>query len=45
MNSVTAMLQPGGYEIGIDCRDTSGAPASGVTVKNAELSVVALGDG
>ena len=44
MNSVTGVLDQGSYEIGIDCRDTSGV-TGGVRVKNAELSVVALGDG
>ena len=44
MNSVTRELDPGFYEIGIDCRDDS--PASGgMTVKSTELSVVAVGDG
>ena len=44
MNSVTGVLDAGFYEIGIDCRDTS-LPAGGMTVRNTELSVVALGDG
>jgi hypothetical protein len=44
MNSVTGVLDPGSYEIGIDCRDTSDAN-SGVEMRNTELSVAALGDG
>ena len=41
MNSVTGVLAKGGYEIAIDCRETFGS----MTVRNTELSVVALGDG
>jgi hypothetical protein len=44
MNSVTGVLDAGQYEIGMDCRDLSSG-SGGMTVKNAELSVVALGDG
>jgi hypothetical protein len=44
MNSVTGVLDQGFYEIGIDCRRTSDA-SSGITVRNTELSVAALGDG
>ena len=44
MNSVTEVLDPGGWEIGLDCRDTSG-PDGSVTMMNTELSVVALVDG
>ena len=44
MNSVTRVLDPGFYEIGLDCRRTSDA-SSGITVRNTELSVAALGDG
>ena len=44
MNSVTGVLGAGFYEIGIDCRRTSDA-MSGITVRNTELSVAALGDG
>ena len=45
MNSVTGVLDAGGYEISIDCRDTASVPRWGMTLKNTELSVVALGDG
>ena len=44
MNSVTGVLDQGGYEIFLACRDLSSA-TGGVTVKNTELSVAALGDG
>ena len=41
LNAVTPVLDASGYEIAIDCRQTAGL----VSVKNAQLSVVALGDG
>ena len=41
MNSVTGVLAQGGYEITIACREILGS----MTVRNTELSVVALGDG
>ena len=44
VNSVTGVLDQGGYEIVLACRDTS-LPSGGVAVRRAELSVVALGDG
>ena len=44
MNSVTPVIDAGGYDIGIYCRDTS-LPLGNVGVQRAELSVVALGDG
>jgi hypothetical protein len=45
MNSVTGPLDKGQYEISIDCRDISPIGSGGTVVRNAELAVVAVGDG
>ena len=44
MNSVTPVIPEGFYDVSITCRDTS-TGTGGMTVRNTELSVVAIGDG